>query len=202
MELNLDLNKRYSFADYLTWFDDKRRELWDGFIKMMTPAPNLYHQEISSNLLKKMFINFDKHKNNCKLFHAPFDVRFPKNGEKKDEQIYTVVQPDIVIVCDKNKLDKRGCVGAPDFIIEIISPATAKRDMEDKYYLYEQQGVKEYWIAFPHEQVIQKFVLKEGKYEKNGTYEKGEKISVYVFDNEFQIDLNDIFQDEDEEIES
>ena len=203
MDLQLDLNKRYSFADYLTWVDDKRRELWDGFIKMMTPAPNLYHQEISSNLLRNMFTNFGKHKMKCKLFHAPFDVRFPKNNKTNNGDIFTVIQPDIVIVCDKKKLDKSGCIGAPDFIVEIISPSTAKRDMNDKFKLYEQHGVREYWIAFPHEQVIQKFVLENEKYENIGTFARGDKIPVHIFNNELVIDLNDVFEErnDDEEYE-
>ncbi len=195
MELNLDLTKRYTFADYLTWFDDKRRELWNGFIKIMSPAPSTFHQQISRELFGKMYGFFTTNKNNCQLFHAPFDVRFPKNGEKSDKKIYTVVQPDIVIICDKNKLDKKGCIGAPDFIAEIISPSTAKIDMEDKYQLYEKEGVKEYWLVFPHEKIIQSFILKDKKYQKNGTYEKGDKIPVNIFNNDLKIELNDIFED-------
>ena len=198
MELDLDLTKRYTFADYLTWFDDKRRELWDGIIKMMSPAPSLNHQSTSGGLHGEIFIYLKKNRKNkkkCHLFHAPFDVRFPRNGEKNDKKIYTVVQPDIVIICDKNKLDKKGCIGAPDFIAEIISPSTAKIDMEDKYQLYEKEGVKEYWLVFPHEKVIQSFILKDKKYEKNGTYEKGDKISVNIFNNDLKIDLNNIFED-------
>ena len=197
MELQLDLTKRYSFADYITWFDDKRRELWDGFIKMMTPAPSLYHQESSGGIYGEIYLYLKKKnkKEKCKLFSAPFDVRFPKNGETDNEKIYTVVQPDIVIICDKKKLDKRGCIGAPDFIAEIISSSTAKHDMEDKYKLYEAEGVKEYWLVFPHEQVIQAFILNDKKYIKNGIFEKGDKIPIAIFNNEFKIDLNDIFEE-------
>ena len=193
MDLQIDLNKKYTFADYLQWFDDKRRELFNGFIKMMSPAPTMNHQKISMKLLSKFILFQDKNKNNCQLFHAPFDVRLPINGEKDDDKIFTVVQPDIVLICDKNKLDKRGCIGPPDFIIEIISPATAKKDMEDKYNLYEQHGVLEYWIAFPHEQVIQKFVLENKKYVKNGTFAKEDEIPVHIFNNKLKIDLKDIF---------
>ncbi len=196
MELQLDLNKQYTFADYLTWFDDKRRELWNGFIKLMTPAPNLYHQKVSSRLHGLFFIHFFKN-NPCQLFHAPFDVRFPENGETDPKKIKTVVQPDIVIVCDKNKLDKYGCIGAPDFIAEIISPSTAKRDMDDKFKLYEKHGVKEYWIVFPFDQIIQSFILKDKKFVKNGIYVRKDKIQVHILNNKVEIDLKDIFEDEE-----
>ena len=195
MELQLDHTKRYTFADYLTWLDDKRRELWDGFIKKMSPAPSTYHQQAAFDIVSAFSAFRKEKKNKCKIFFAPFDVRFPKNGDKDDNKIHTVVQPDIVIICDRKKIDKKGCLGAPDFIAEIISPSTAKIDMEDKYRLYEREGVKEYWIVFPHEKVIQSFVLENKKYEKNGTYSKGDKIPVHIFNNELEIDLNDIFED-------
>lgn len=196
MELQLDLNKRYSFADYLTWFDDKRRELWNGFIKMMTPAPNLQHQQIIRDLVTS-FCNLKvKKKSNCQLFFAPFDVRFPQKGETDDKKIYTVVQPDIVIICDKTKLDKRGCLGAPDFIAEIISPSTAERDMIDKYKLYEAEGVREYWIVFPSEQFINAYFLVNGKYELSGVFTREHKIPVKIFENDFEIDLKNVFVEE------
>jgi Uma2 family endonuclease len=197
MELQLDISKKYSFADYITWFDDKRRELWNGFINIMTPAPNLYHQQISRELFGKIYNIFSKNKCNCQLFHAPFDVRFPKKGETADNKIFTVVQPDIVIICDKNKLDKRGCLGAPDFIAEIISPSTAERDMVDKYKLYEAEGVREYWIVFPTEQFISAYFLIEGKYELIGVYTREHKIPVKIFENEFEIDLMNVFEEDE-----
>jgi Uma2 family endonuclease len=195
MELELDLNKKYSFADYLTWIDDKRRELWNGFIQLMTPAPNLEHQIISINLLT-CFVKKYHNSLKCKLFHAPFDVRFPQNGEKNDKEIFTVVQPDIVIICDKNKLDKKGCIGAPDFIAEIISPSTARRDMQDKFQLYEKHSVREYWIVFPNEQFINAYFLVNGKYELSGVYTREHKISVKIFEGDLEIDLKDVFEEE------
>ncbi len=198
MELQLDLNKQYTFADYLQWFDDKRRELWNGFIKLMTPAPNLYHQQVAYNLTLKFGVAKDKINKKCKLFFAPFDVRLPENGETDPKKIKTVVQPDIVIVCDKNKLDKYGCIGAPDFIAEIISPSTAKRDMDDKFKLYEKHGVREYWIVFPQEQFINAYFLINGKYELQGVYTREDKIPVKIFDDKLTIDLKDIFEDDDE----
>jgi len=106
MGLVLDLTKRYTYADYLTWADDKMRELIDGFIRMMSPAPDSFHQEINGILIAQLYRIIKKNKGKCKLFPAPFDVRLPKNGEKADHQIYTVVQPDICVVCDLTKIDK------------------------------------------------------------------------------------------------
>ena len=162
--LDIDLNKRYTYADYLTWLDDKRRELINGFVHLMTPAPRRRHQGISF-IIGGYFFNYLKNKN-CKAYTAPFDVRFPKKGETADEKIYTVVQPDISVICDQNKLDDRGCIGAPDLIIEILSPSTAKKDMNDKFDLYQESGVKEYWIVNPNDENINVFFLdKNGKYQ-------------------------------------
>ncbi|MDR2119551.1 MAG: Uma2 family endonuclease [Tannerella sp.] len=191
MELSLDLNKRYTYADYLTWWDDKRRELVDGFIRMMSPAPRAQHQEICGNLFGELRNVVKKNRGKCKIFPAPFDVRLPKNGEKEDHRIDTIVQPDICIVCDPSKLDEKGCLGAPDFIAEIQSPATARYDFTEKFNLYESAGVREYWIVFP-DHAVQVFLLQSGgKYDKGTLYETG-KVPVRIFDG-MEIDLNDVF---------
>ena len=162
--LILNKNKRYTYSDYLTWIDDKRRELIDGFVKLVTPAPSRIHQKVSMNLLY-LFHHFFKGKK-CEVYPAPFDARLPKDGEKDDEEINNVVQPDISVICDLEKLDDRGCLGAPDLIVEILSKASGERDLKEKYNLYEQSGVKEYWIADPVYKSIQVFVLNSGsKYE-------------------------------------
>ena len=136
--LNLDLTKRYTYADYLTWWDDKRRELIDGFIKMMSPAASSIHESISVNLIYYLQGYIKNNKGGCKVFSAPFDVRIPVDGETSDKKIYTVVQPDICVVCDRSKIDKRGCLGAPDMIVEILSPSSLKRDTVEKFPLYER----------------------------------------------------------------
>ncbi|MDR3366793.1 MAG: Uma2 family endonuclease, partial [Prevotellaceae bacterium] len=136
MELPLDLTKRYTYADYLTWWDNTRRELLHGLIKLMSPAPTPRHQSILSNLNVELGSFVKKRKRQCKVFPAPFDVRLPKNGEKDNDKIDTVVQPDICIVCDPSKIDQRGCLGAPDFIAEVQSPSTAKYDLHEKFVLY------------------------------------------------------------------
>jgi Uma2 family endonuclease len=192
MELSLDINKRYTYADYLTWLDDKRRELVNGFIRMMSPAPRESHQRINGNLFVELHQIIKNNRGKCRIYHAPFDVRLPENGEKEDNSIYTVVQPDICIVCDPSKLDERGCLGAPDFIAEIQSPATAKYDLNEKFNLYEAVGVREYWVVFPSDKSILQFILQpDGKYDKGTLYETG-KAPVHIFDG-MEIDLNDIF---------
>jgi len=191
--LNLDLNKRYTYADYLTWMDDVRRELYDGFIKLMTPAPSSKHQEISVNLtisLGSFLI-----RKVCKLYHAPSDVRFPKNRKSlEDKQVYTVLQPDLYIVCDLSKLDARGCLGAPDLIIEIVSPKNSKRDLKDKFDIYQEHGVREYWIVNPTDENVNVFLLDEkGKFQLVGMYAEDDKIPVNIFNGDLKVDLKEVF---------
>ena len=194
MELLLDLNKRYTYADYLTWLDDKTRELIHGFIKIMSPAPHPIHAEVSSNITWNFNSVIRKNKGNCKVFYAPFDVRFPKHGENADNKIDTVVQPDICVICDLSKIDDRGCCGAPDMIVEILSPSTLKKDVTEKFDLYEEHGVKEYWIVHPQDKAITVFLLQEnGKYDAGTLYEREGKVPVYIFDNHL-IELTDIFE--------
>jgi Uma2 family endonuclease len=191
--LNLDLNKRYTYADYLTWMDDVRRELFDGFIKLMTPAPSRRHQELSVSLTLQIG-NFLMHKK-CKLYHAPSDVRFPKDKKNKDDkQVYTVLQPDLFIVCDLSKLDARGCQGAPDMIIEIISPKNPKRDLKDKFEIYQEHGVREYWIVSPNDETVNVFVLNENsKFQLVGMYAEDDKIPVNIFNGDLKVDLTEVF---------
>ncbi len=158
----LDLNKTYTYADYLLWQFQERVELLKGHILQMS-APSRYHQNISQNL--SFLIARHLWKSPCKVYSAPFDVRLPHFSEKKNKNIITVVQPDICVICDKTKLDKKGCIGAPDFIIEILSPGNSRKEMKEKYEIYEEAGVKEYWLIHPDEKMVQRFVLNEqGKY--------------------------------------
>ncbi|MCP5051670.1 MAG: Uma2 family endonuclease, partial [bacterium] len=134
----------FTYADYLTWPDDERWELIDGIPFNMSPAPSPYHQEILVNLIfeiKKSLKDGD-----CKVYAAPFDVRLPE-VHQTDGESSNVVQPDILVICDREKIDDKGCKGAPGFIIEIVSPGTAKKDMKFKLMLYEKHGVPEYWIV-------------------------------------------------------
>ena len=183
---------KYTYADYLTWVDDIRRELVDGFIRLMS-APAAKHQEVSGKLFVRLFLILEKHKGKCKVLQAPFDVRLPKNGETADNKIDTVVQPDICVICDPSKIEERGCIGAPDLIAEVESPSTAKYDMSEKFRLYESSGVREYWVVFPRDKAVTTFIRQsDGKYDKGTTYEKG-KVPVHIFDG-ITVDLNEIFE--------
>ncbi|HMO41677.1 MAG TPA: Uma2 family endonuclease [Saprospiraceae bacterium] len=190
---DLDLSKKYTYADYLTWRFSEMVELIRGKIFKMSPAPNLYHQEISSNMLKKIFFYLEGKP--CKVFHAPFDVRLPlPPNQVKNEQIDTVVQPDISVICDLNKLDIRGCLGAPDWIIEILSPSTASKDLREKFELYEFSGVREYWIVHPHEHTLLVYKLDEnGKYMgQQRPYVREDQVAISIFDD-FVMNLADVF---------
>lgn len=142
----LDQAKKYSYADYLLWRFKERVELFKGKILKMSPAPSRMHQDVILNVIRQ----FDKYfqKSNCNLYIAPFDVRIPDNKKSvADKNVYNVVQPDLCIVCDASKLDDKGCIGAPDLIVEILSPGNSKKEMDIKYDLYEKSGVKEYWMV-------------------------------------------------------
>lgn len=157
----LDLNKTYSYADYLLWKFKERVELVKGKILAMSPAPSRKHQVVAGNLYFAMRNHFNAHA--CKLFFAPFDVRIPR-VDQNNEQILTVVQPDLCVICDEAKLDERGCIGAPDLIVEILSPGNSSRELKIKFDLYEESGVREYWVVNPSEETVLVNVLTDGKY--------------------------------------
>lgn len=189
---DLDLSKTYSYADYLTWTLDEAVELIRGKIFRMSPAPSPNHQRISRKLLVRLEYFFGNH--TCEVFHAPFDVRLPLPPSRiKDEQIDTVVQPDICIICDRHKIDHRGCLGAPDWIIEILSPGTAKKDIRDKFDVYEFAGVKEYWIVYPVDRQVIIYTLNEqGAYVGRQPYEEHNIIHSISFPH-LSIDLAEVF---------
>jgi Uma2 family endonuclease len=161
----LDLDGTYTYADYLLWRIEERLELIKGKIFKMSPAPSLMHQRISTQLQGTLF-NYLK-ASSCDLFSAPFDVRLynEKKSKVANKEIYTVVQPDLCVICDEGKLDERGCLGAPDLIVEILSPGNSQKEMNEKFDLYEESGVKEYWLVEPAENAVFVYVLNEaGQY--------------------------------------
>lgn len=190
-----DLSGTYTYADYLTWQWGEMTELIRGKIFKMSPAPSSRHQKISGRLFLKIgnFLEGNK----CQLFSAPFDVRLPisKKGET-DEEIITVVQPDLCVVCDPTKIDERGCLGAPDWIIEILSQHTSSKDLREKFDVYEEAGVKEYWVVHPHAQTVLVFTLDEiGKYRGIlKPYIRTDKISPVTLPG-LTIDLSLVFPD-------
>jgi Uma2 family endonuclease len=186
----LDLSKSYTYADYLTWQIDGMVEIIKGKIFQMSPAPSDKHQSLSGNLYGEMF-QILKNKP-CKVFHAPYDVRLTRNSN--DAEVTTVVQPDICIICDQSKRDERGCNGAPDLIIEILSPATSRKDVRDKFDLYEESGVLEYWIVDPIDELLDVFVLQNGKYQLNKKFVADEIVESGTISG-LVIDLKDIFKD-------
>ena len=192
--LDLDESKRYTYADYLTWLDDKRRELINGFIHLMS-APMRRHARASGKLYSRIDTFIEKKKGKCHIYYAPFDVRLPLNSETADDKIYNVVQPDICVICDLSKLDDRGCIGAPDLIVEVLSPSTLKYDWNYKFNLYEAAGVREYWIVDPKTKVVNVFLLQpDGKYDLGTVYEYNQKAPVHIFEG-LEIDLNELFEE-------
>lgn len=184
----LDLNKSYTYADYITWQFDEMVEIINGKIFKMSPLPSSKHQDVSQKISTEIGV-FLKRKQ-CKLFAAPFDVRFLKNNN--DSIITTVTQPDLCVICDLGKIDNKGCVGAPDFIVEILSPHTKGKDLHEKIDLYEEFGVGEYWIVDPISQIVDVFLLQNKKYQLKRKYTNDDKVEVNTLPG-LTIDLNDVF---------
>ena len=154
------INGLNTYAEYLLWKFEERVELLKGkLFKMSAPSPA--HQVVQSNLNIELGLYFRNQK--CQIYPAPFDVRLPAKGETGDA-IHTVVQPDLCVVCDRTKIDSRGCIGAPDLVIEIISPGNSKKELKQKFKLYEEAGVREYWVIHPTEEYVIVNVLENNHY--------------------------------------
>lgn len=149
----------HTYGDYLGWPEDVRYELIDGVAYMMSPAPSRLHQEVVGELYRQIANALDG--TPCRAYVAPFDVRLPKSGEP-DSAVDTVVQPDVLVVCDRAKLDERGMRGAPDWVIEVLSPATAGHDQIIKLAAYERAGVRELWLVHPTDRVVTVYVQSGG----------------------------------------
>ena len=175
--------ERYTYADYCAWGDEKRWELLDG-VPYALSAPSQAHQEISGSLHNQIY-NYLKGKS-CKVFAAPFDVRL--NADAGDD---TIVQPDLLVVCDQAKLDGKCCVGAPDMVIEILSPSTVLRDRVLKSRQYLRAGIREYWIVDPDVRMVTVHVLQNGEYVAH-PYSSAEAIPVSVLEG-CVIDLLEVF---------
>jgi len=168
----LDTNETYTYADYLTWKFDEFVELIKGKLMRPMASPSRLHQVYAGNFFGEIR-QYLKGKP-CQVYVAPFDVRLTTAGANGDQQIMTVVQPDICVICDRAKLDDRGCVGSPDWIVEILSPGNTSRDTKTKFDLYEESGVLEYWIVFPGVKTVAVYVLENEQYQLAGEfYEPG-----------------------------
>ena len=188
--LQKEPDRVFTYQDYLTWNDNERWELINGVAYNMTPAPSVNHQRVSRQLLLQIGIFLSDKP--CEVFSAPLDVRLPETNEK-DEDTKNVVQPDIVVICDSSKLDEKGCKGAPDLIIEIVSPASASIDNIKKMELYEKNGVKEYWIVHPIYKIVTIYkIMENGLYGKPEIYSEEDKIEVELLKG-LTIDLSLVF---------
>jgi Uma2 family endonuclease len=163
MALALRDSARHTYADYLGWGEEQRYELVDGLAYCMAPAPELVHQEVAGEIYRQL-ANALQGKL-CRALIAPVDVRLPKAGEA-DEHVDTVVQPDVLVVCDPAKLDRRGVRGAPDLVIEVVSPTSASHDHVVKRAVYERAGVREYWLVHPQDRLLTRYLLAGSEYGK------------------------------------
>lgn len=176
-------DRRYTYEDYASWPDDERWELIDGEAYAMSPAPGTKHQALVGALHFKLSAFLQGHP--CEVFLSPIDVMF-----LKDEQADTVLQPDLVVVCDKTQITAKGIVGAPAVVIEVLSPSTAVYDLNIKHSVYQREGVKEYWVVSAGERLILKHVLTNGEYVSTPHYE-GEMRSEAL--EGFQMDIAELF---------
>jgi Uma2 family endonuclease len=185
----LSFGKSYTYADYLNFSYEEMVEIIKGKIFKMSPAPSSKHQKISINLSTILHQNFKGKK--CSVFNAPFDVVLPMKG-KDFMSSDRVVQPDVVVICDPSKIQDKGCFGAPDWIIEILSPNTIRKDLKDKFDLYEESGVGEYWIIDPQNLTVEVFVLDNEKYNRINVYIEDDIVPSNTFPS-LNIDLKEIF---------
>jgi len=155
--------EHFRYGDYLHWPDGERWELVEGQAYAMAPAPSRLHQDVLLSIARQIADKLET--SACRVYVAPFDVRLPDSNEA-DAWIDTVVQPDISVVCDPDKLDEAGCRGAPDWIVEILSPSTAHLDQGRKRGAYERHGVKEYWLVHPVDRIVTVYRLGDTGYGK------------------------------------
>ncbi|KQT22208.1 restriction endonuclease [Chryseobacterium sp. Leaf404] len=190
----LDLNKTYSYADYLHWKFKERVELIKGKILKMSPSPNLVHQTVSKNI--NIILHQYLNGKTCQYFYAPADVVLAdkKKSVQENKDIFTVVQPDLFVVCDLQKIaDGKKCVGAPDLVIEILSPGNSQKEMDTKFDLYQEAGVLEYWLVYPEERSINIFVLQDGKYIGLKPFSDGQLLTSTLFPD-LSVETSEVFR--------
>lgn len=183
-------NKVYTYYDYLNFPNDEFVEIIDGKIFAMSPAPSRIHQELIMEISAELRNYIKSNKGQCKVYPAPFDVVLINENENENDS-KNIVQPDISVICDKNKLNDKGCFGSPDMIVKIVSKFNPGNDYVKKLYLYEKYKVKEYWIVNPMKKNILVYTLTESGYNQPDLYTFNDKIKVYIFNN-LEIDFNGI----------
>ena len=185
-------HQHHTYGDYCRWPEDVRYELIDGQAYLMSPGPNRRHQELVGEVFLQIGIALRD--SSCRPYVAPFDVRLPRANEA-DDDVDTVVQPDISVICDRAKLDDRGCRGAPDWVIEVLSPSTASHDQILKRALYERHGVREYWLIHPVDLVVTVYRLVDGAYGRPDIYELKDTLACGILP-EVVIDWGRMLRDE------
>ena len=188
----VDFSAIYSYADYMRFEFEERLEIIRGRVFRMSPAPSHIQQGVLTNIFEPIY-NSLKGKSCC-VYTTPFDVRLAKKNQI-DKEVFTVVQPDIVVVCDQSKLDKRGCIGAPDIVVEILSPGNNKKELINKYEVYEEVGVKEYWIVSPSDKSFFRYILdNQGKFQPTKLLTEGEEVTTPILPG-FTLILEEVFKD-------
>jgi len=188
----IDFSATYSYADYMRFEFEERLEIIKGYIFEMSPAPSRMHQKISGRIYVPIYNALNGHQ--CEVYSAPFDVRLAKKAQD-DREVFTVVQPDIVVICDPAKLDERGCIGAPDIVVEILSPGNNKKELINKYEVYEEAAVKEYWIVSPSHKTFFRYILNEnGKFRPTKMLTEGEEVTTKIIPG-FKLVLEEVFKD-------
>lgn len=183
----------FTYSEYKTWKEEERWEIIEGEAFDMSPAPGTSHQKVSGEIFRQLANFLDTRP--CQVFAAPFDLFLPEEEEKPDE-ISTIVQPDLLIICDEANLSEKGYTGAPDIVIEILSPSSASRDQIIKRDLYERKGVKEYLIVDPAGKIVWQYVLKNGAYGKPAVFDfKSSPASEVLPD--LRLNLRKVFDMED-----
>lgn len=170
--------KVYTFEDILALPEGERAELIDGEMFMMA-SPTPKHQDASGWLFNQIFNYIQGKKGKCRVYISQFAV-FPK----KDDKNY--VEPDVSVVCDRDKLDKRGCNGAPEWVIEVVSPSSIKMDYERKFKLYQESGVEEYWIVDLEKERVKVYRFSEDVQERDYSFTDTVKVGIY---EDLELDL-------------
>jgi len=187
------LDRPFTYGDYKMWPDDERWELIGGVAYQMS-APTRKHQALVGLIHGRLFVFLEGKP--CKVYEAPFDVLLP-SGQEPDDEVDTVVQPDIAVFCDSSKLTERGARGAPDLVVEILSPSTSRKDQREKFDRYERAGVREYWIVDPGNESIHAWLLgPEGSFGEEQLYEDGEAAPSAVLEG-LVVDTKELFKDSD-----
>lgn len=187
----LDPSGVYSYKDYLSWQFSEVVELIRGKIFKKSQPPLTKHQVI----VGRLFSELERYlrRKGRQVFVAPFYVRLVRQSPISDERITTVVQPDNCIVCDPTKIDEKGCIGVPDMNVEELSPGSASRDLHIKFDLYQEFGVKEYWMVSPGEQNVVVYLLEDGRYVMDDDYSAPGEIPVRTLPG-FGIEWAEVFE--------